>query len=50
MSELGDQVTPTVELPPMRLPPRLLMDEVCFQVDHMQSTKVSHTDMLFRFR
>ena len=39
MSELGDQVTPTVELPLMRLPPRLLMDEVCFQVDNMQSLR-----------
>ena len=50
MSELGDQVTPTVELPPMRLPPRLLKDEVCFQADNMESAKVSHTDILFRCR
>ena len=39
MSELEDQVTPTVELPPMRLLPRLLMDEVCFQADNLQSLR-----------
>lgn len=31
MSEQGFQVTPTVELPPMHLAPRLFKDEVCLQ-------------------
>ena len=32
MSESEGQVTPMVDLPPMRLLPRLSKDEVCLQV------------------
>ena len=52
MSEPEEPATPMVDLPPMRLLPRLLKDEVCLQVIQKLANIGFHklTDALFAFR
>ena len=54
MSGREEKVTPTIEFPPMRLPPRLFKDEVCLQAVQEESNvgvpKLTCTLLGFRGR